>query len=176
MYGTMQESGLPPIILLIRTSAIWGRYSIFTSWVSRRAHYREWLQSDGCEMANSLSFLSSLRAHQLQSLMTLTYSAYSEKCSISCSISKQGCHHHQWFQPSRAVRKENICMIWQSSGCSHSLQGELKNSWCEQSQDTGPDSWDEYERSNFSEPRLLHLPIRRKALNSLRYLVFFKSQ
>ena len=36
-----------------------------------------------------------------------------------------------------------------------------------------PDSWGAYQRNDFSEPRLLHLPMHRKALNSLRHLVFF---
>ena len=35
------------------------------------------------------------------------------------------------------------------------------------------DSWDMYERNDFSEPRLLHLPIYRKALNSLTCDVWF---
>ena len=30
-----------------------------------------------------------------------------EDWNISCSISKQGCHRHQLFQPSKALRKEN---------------------------------------------------------------------
>ena len=32
-----------------------------------------------------------------------------------------------------------------------------------------PDSWGEDQRNDFSEPRLLHLPIHRKALNSLTW-------
>ena len=36
-----------------------------------------------------------------------------------------------------------------------------------------PDSWDAYERNDFSEPRLLHLPIHRKALNSLTWVIWF---
>ena len=39
-----------------------------------------------------------------------------------------------------------------------------------------PVSWDACERNDFSGPRLLHLPICRKVLISLRYLVFFNSQ
>ena len=31
------------------------------------------------------------------------------------------------------------------------------------------DSWDTYERNDFSKPRLLHLPIQRKVLNSLTW-------
>ena len=36
-----------------------------------------------------------------------------------------------------------------------------------------PESWGAYQRSNFSELRLLHLPIHRKALNSLTWDVWF---
>ena len=36
-----------------------------------------------------------------------------------------------------------------------------------------PDSWDAYQRNYFSEPRLLHLPIHRKAINSLNRNVWF---
>ena len=36
-----------------------------------------------------------------------------------------------------------------------------------------PHSWDAYERNDFSEPRLLHLPIHRKALNSLTWAIWF---
>ena len=35
-----------------------------------------------------------------------------------------------------------------------------------------PQIRDVYQRKDFSEPRLLHLPIHRKALSSLKYLVF----
>ena len=36
-----------------------------------------------------------------------------------------------------------------------------------------PESWGAYRRNDFSEPRLLHLPIHRKALNSLTWDVWF---
>ena len=36
-----------------------------------------------------------------------------------------------------------------------------------------PDSWGTYLRNDFSEPRLLHLPIHRKVLNSLPWDVWF---
>ena len=53
-----------------------------------------------------------------------------EKWSISGHVSKQGCHSHQWFQPSRANRKENnTCnLVLQTipSGCSHSLWWTLR--------------------------------------------------
>ena len=36
-----------------------------------------------------------------------------------------------------------------------------------------PESWGAYQRNDFSEPRLLHLPLRRKALNSFTWDVWF---
>ena len=40
-------------------------------------------------------------------------------------------------------------------------------------QDTGPRKLRSYQRNEFSEPRLLHLPIHRKALNSLTWDIWF---
>ena len=39
-----------------------------------------------------------------------------------------------------------------------------------------PDSWGAHQRNDFSKPRVLHLSIDRKVLNSLTYQVFFNSQ
>ena len=36
-----------------------------------------------------------------------------------------------------------------------------------------PDSWGAYQRNDFNEPRLLHLPVHRKVLNSLTWYVWF---
>ena len=36
-----------------------------------------------------------------------------------------------------------------------------------------PDSWDAYERNDFNNPRLLHLPIHRRTLNSLTWCLVF---
>ena len=36
-----------------------------------------------------------------------------------------------------------------------------------------PESWDAYERNDFSEPKLLFLPIHRKTLNSLTWDIWF---
>ena len=38
-----------------------------------------------------------------------------------------------------------------------------------------PDSWDAYERNDFSEPRHLHFPIHKRALNSLIWDTWFSS-
>ena len=70
-------------------------------------------------------------------------------------------------------RRKRTPVICQPSGCSHSLPGALKNSGCEKSQGTGPSSWDAYERNDFTEPRLLHLPIQRKEPNSLTWNIWF---
>ena len=40
-------------------------------------------------------------------------------------------------------------------------------------QDTGPGTWNAYERNDFSEPRLLHLPIHRNAPSSLTWDILF---
>ena len=57
---------------------------------------------------------------------------------------------------------------------SHSSQWAT-NSGCEESnlRMLAPDRWGEYERNNFSKPRLLHLHIPRKALNSLTWDIWF---
>ena len=72
------------------------------------------------------------------------------------------------------LRKEkNTCMIWQPTGYSHALQWPLRNSGCEKCRILAPDNWDAYKRNDFSEPRLLHLPIYRKVLNFLTWDIWF---
>ena len=44
---------------------------------------------------------------------------------------------------------------------------DLGEGGCEKRRVLAPDSRDEYERNDFSEPRLLHLPTHRRVLNSL---------
>ena len=73
----------------------------------------------------------------------------------------------------RAPGKENTCGIWQPLGCSHSLQGALRNSGREKRRILTSDSWDAYERNDFSEPRLSHLSLPRKSLNSLIWDIWF---
>ena len=43
----------------------------------------------------------------------------------------------------------------------------------EKSRTLAPDCWGAHQRNDFSEPRLLHLPIHRKTLNSLTWDVWF---
>ena len=92
------------------------------------------------------------------------------------SVNK-GCH--QWLQPSnmswwtqRKLRKENTC---------HLAAIRLKPRPIvspEETQDVqdrvpAPDSWGAYQEDDFSEPRLLHHPTYRKALNSLIWGIWF---
>ena len=61
---------------------------------------------------------------------------------------------------------KNSCHLG-SSDCSHCLR-EPRGSWT-----LAPDIWGTHQRKDFSEPRLLHLPIYRKALNSLTWDIWF---
>ena len=56
-----------------------------------------------------------------------------------------------------------------SSDCSHPLWWASRKFRIGKTQD----SWDAYERDDFSEPRRLHLPIHRKVLNSLTWDIWF---
>ena len=74
----------------------------------------------------------------------------------------------------RAARKEN------NTCCLVAIRLQLlpmvrTGIWgeCETHRILTPDGWDAYERNGFSEPRLLHLPIHTKALNSLTWEAWF---
>ena len=89
------------------------------------------------------------------------------------SVNK-GCHSHQWLQPSNAsqwalrkLRKERIPAIYQPSDCSHCLWWAVRKLRMWKHKVLAPESWGAYQRNDFSKSRLLHLPIHRKALNSL---------
>ena len=57
---------------------------------------------------------------------------------------------------------------WQPSAVSTTPYGEEKLSmWIIKKEDLALDSWDTYERNEFSQPGCLHLPTHRGALNSL---------
>ena len=95
----------------------------------------------------------------------------------SLCIRKQGCHSHPWFPPSKCVflspegTQEGEAAFRQSLGCliSNWSGWLIRNSGCEKPRILAPDNRDTYERSDFREPRLLHLPIQRNALNSLTW-------
>ena len=90
----------------------------------------------------------------------------------------KGCHSQQWLQPCNVSQWAKEIQGWKEYLPSSSHQtaatpcGEpWGNSRCVQI--LAPDSWGAYQRNDFSEPRLLHLPIHRKALNSLTWGVWF---
>ena len=105
----------------------------------------------------------------------------SKNWSISCHISKQGCHSHQWFQPSNVSwwalrglgKMKNTCGLAAIRAAATPYSEPQWSSGCDQDRILAPDSWDTYKRNDFSEPRLLHLAIYRKALNSLTWDIWF---
>ena len=108
------------------------------------------------------AFKSSLETHQQQ--WAVSAKDVFEKWSVSCHINKWGGHSHQWFQPPKATRENNTCQP-EATG----LQPLPKVSSEGKCRMLAQDSWDACERNDFSEPRLLHLPIHRKVLNSLTW-------
>ena len=100
--------------------------------------------------------------------------------NISCHISKQGCHSHQWLQPSNMSwwawgnsERKRVSAIEQPSDWSHSPMVSLRKLRMWKYRILSPDRWGTYQRNNFRQPRLLHLPIHRKALNSLTWDIWF---
>ena len=96
-------------------------------------------------------------------------------------ISKQGCHSHQWWQPSsvscwalRELRKENTCRlaaIRPQPLLMVSPEERKLRKW--KHRKLAPYSQGAYQRNDFSEPRLLYLLMFRKALNSLTWNIWF---
>ena len=68
---------------------------------------------------------------------------------------------------------KRIPAIQQPSDCSHSLRWALRKLGMWKHRILAPESWGAYQRNDFSEPRLLHLPRQRKALNSLPWEIWF---
>ena len=66
----------------------------------------------------------------------------------------------------KALKKENICVL-------AAFSWVLRNSDCEKHRILAPDSWDAYERNDFSEPTILDLPIHTKVLNYLTWDIWF---
>ena len=103
-----------------------------------------------------------------------------ENWDTFCHISKQGCHSHHQLQPpwmwvGQLWRNSGRKELLPSSSCQTATTpyGELRgNSGCEK-RVLAPDSWGAYQRNDFSEPRLLHLPMHSKALNSLTWVIWF---
>ena len=94
--------------------------------------------------------------------------------NISCHISKQKSHSHQWLQCSSmswlalwALRKEKNTCDLPAIRLQPLLAVSSKKAQDVKTQDTGSRQLKCIWRSDFIEFRLLHLPIQRKPLNSL---------
>ena len=111
-------------------------------------------------------------------LCVIDYSGKVKTCErfFSCCVSKQGCHTHQWLRSSSVgwvlgLSGRSACdpaAIRTAATPHHELQ---RGQNVKSTRILAQDSWRAYNRRGFSEPRLLHLPADRKALNFLRYLI-----
>ena len=138
------------------------------------------LNPSGLQPQGSTLIHKTLRSgaqHQQWKKPTATKTAFSlkklhvEKWSVSCLISKQGCHNHQGAQPSN-VSPEGTRegKEYQPSGCTHSWRWAPRQLGMWKHRMLGQEGWDACERDDSSsEPRRLHLPMYRKALNSLTW-------
>ena len=144
----------------------------WSPWKMRGQKQKTFWRNNGWKIIVLIKTTNSLMEETQQTRSIRKYTKTLEKWSISYHVNKQGCHSHQWSQPARANRKENnTCnLVLQTipSGCSHSLWWRLRKNRI-----LAPDSWDAYERKDFSETRVLHLPIHRKVLNSLTWDIWF---
>ena len=104
-----------------------------------------------------------------------------EKGNISCYISKQECHSHQWFWPSKyeflsskgTQEGEEFCYLTAIRLQPLPMVSPRDFRMWKQRRTMAPESWDAQERNDFSESRLLRLPIHRNALNSLTWDIWF---
>ena len=101
---------------------------------------------------------------------TINYCVIVWMKNITCHISKQRMlqpsNHHitaSWTVSPRELRIE--------TGCPPS--STLRKLRMRKHRMLAPDTWGAYQRNDFSEPRLFHLPIYRKVLNSLTWDIWF---
>ena len=98
---------------------------------------------------------------------------------VACHISKKGCHSHQatiaapWWALRKLRMETNRCHCQALSHCRHPQLCTLRGLRMERSRILAPGSWGTYQRDEFNEPSLLHLPIHRKVLNLLTWDIWF---
>ena len=76
------------------------------------------------------------------------------------------------FRPSKGQFLSPNVFFYQEHG-SHPAKAPPHNEHWGTRHVPAQDSWGAYQRNDFSEPRLLHLPIHRKVLNSLTWDIWF---
>ena len=169
----MQESGLPPVILLICTLDVWAGFLFsdpefslgFTVGSGYSLMAVRWQISFPSWVPSGLTSCSDWWLwHTWLTLRNAVFPAVSVNKDVtiisdSSSRGPSGRRISAWSGSHRAVATpygEN----WRTQ--------DVKNHRI-----LAPDSWHEYERNDFSEPRLLHFPIHRKALNSLTWDTWF---
>ena len=79
----------------------------------------------------------------------------------------------RWVGEPSGHSGRRIPAIEQPQDCSHSLWWALRKLRTWKYRILAPGSWGADQRNDFSEPRLLHLPIRRKVPNSLTWDIWF---
>ena len=103
----------------------------------------------------------------------------SEKMLPAISVNKWCCSHQAITL--QLPRRWALRELRMETGCPPSSSQLLQPPWwctlrrlrMKKHRILSPESWGAHQRNDFSEPRLLHLPIRRKALNSLTCDVWF---
>ena len=102
-----------------------------------------------------------------------------KKVLPAVSVNRYYCYQATSLEPPLMVSHEGI-QEWKQdayhqavSDCSHPQWCTLKGLWMRKPRILAPESWCAYERKDFSEPKLLHLPIHRKVLNSLTWDIWF---
>ena len=112
---------------------------------------------------------------------TICWEDETEKWNISWHIRKQGCHSHDWLQPSsmslwalRALGEGEEYLRSDSYWAAAIPYGKPPGSrGCEKHSILAQDSWQANERNDFRDPRLSHLSIHRKTQNSLTWDIWF---
>ena len=89
---------------------------------------------------------------------------------VTISFSKASSQPRNQSQVSHIA--DRLFTVWATREAPMGTKDVIKS----RSRTPAPDNWDAYEWNGFSEPRCLHLPIHRRTLNALRYLVFLNQQ
>ena len=155
-----------------------------SSWPSKTAgHVREvWQQAVGPAMPRMPSALcpmlvtAPMKWGLIFISQTLALIKGNEKWSISCHIGKQGCQSSavlallMWT--TELSGRGRISAIQEPSAAA-TPYSEPRGAPGVKNRMPVPDSWAACARNNLGETRLLHLPIHRKALNSLVWDIWF---